>query len=53
MESGHLYLFAGYTLIWTVIFIYLLSLGHKQKKLIRALDLLRDQLAENHHQSDL
>lgn len=41
MKEELIYLFAGYTIIWTAIFIYTLTLGNRQKRLEAEIDLLK------------
>lgn len=41
MNEGLTYLFAAYTIIWVVIFLYLLSLSRKIRALRREIDLLK------------
>ena len=41
------YIFSAYSIIWAAIFIYLLSLHWKQKKLQREIDLLKDFHLDN------
>jgi CcmD family protein len=38
------YLFAAYTLVWVVLFLYLISLSRRQRKLDREIDNLRKML---------
>jgi CcmD family protein len=39
------YLFAAYTVVWTVIFVYVLSLDRRARKAERELDELKRSLA--------
>jgi CcmD family protein len=38
------YLFAAYTLVWVVLFLYLISLSRRQRKLDQEIDNLRKML---------
>jgi CcmD family protein len=40
------YLFAGYTVIWTLLLLYLLYLNKKQRNLARKLESLSESLRE-------
>jgi len=37
------YLFAAYTIIWTAIFVYMLSIGKKLTLLSREVEILKEQ----------
>ncbi len=41
MKEELIYLFAGYMVIWTAIFVYTLTLGGRQKRLEAEIDLLK------------
>jgi CcmD family protein len=41
------YLFAAYTVIWAVVFGYVLFMQRKQRRLQRQIDMLRDSAEEN------
>ena len=45
------YLFAAYTIIWAVVFGYVFYLFHKQRKLRRQMDLLKDSTGEQPNRS--
>ena len=38
------YVFAAYTIIWILMFVYLLSLGKRQANLAKELDVISEQL---------
>ncbi len=38
------YLFAAYTAIWAVVFVYILFMQRKQRRLQRQIDMLQDSL---------
>ncbi len=40
------YLFAAYTVIWAVVFGYVLSLFYRQRRLRKEIDALRERLKE-------
>ena len=42
------FLFAAYSVIWTVVFAYLVRLRRREKELDHALDELRDRLGPDH-----
>ena len=41
MDSNLGYLFAGYTILWAIIFVYIFTIGKKQGDLKREIDELR------------
>ncbi len=41
MDSSLTYLFAGYSVLWTIIFVYIFTIGKKQGDLKREIDELR------------
>lgn len=41
MKEELIYLFAGYAIIWSAIFVYTVTLGSRQKRLEAEIDLLR------------
>lgn len=46
MENA-VFLFAAYTIIWGVVFGYVLHLHRKQRKLLRATNLLKETIDKN------
>ena len=42
--DGFIYLFAAYTAVWIVLFLYLFNISRKQQKLHREIEALREQL---------